>query len=373
MNPLTQKIIEKIRTEGPITFETFMDMALYYPGLGYYTRAGARIGRGGDFYTSPHLSRLFGAMIGRQIVEMWQVMGSPDRFQVVEMGAGMGYLAKDALDYLRMKEIFQRIGYALVEMNPDVRKQQEELLSEFGDKITWVREVDDLAAFKGCFVSNELLDAFPVKVIEMEDELKEIMVSEQSGNIVEIKTSCNDIIKYYFNYHGIASERFPRGYRTEVNLKIKDWLSAVNAKLEDGFVLTIDYGYPAEDYYSEERSRGTLLCYYRHQINEDPYQNIGDQDITAHLNFSSLKRWGEAMGLRTIGYTTQGTYLVSLGIDEVMQELYGDAPDAIDVARIKGLILPQGMGESHKVLIQYKGKSDVTLRGVSMRNRMAML
>jgi SAM-dependent MidA family methyltransferase len=147
----------------------------------------------------------------------------------------------------------------------------------------------------------------------------------------------------------------------------------VNDALSEGFVLTIDYGYPAWDYYSEERNRGTLLCYREHQVCEDPYQNIGDQDITAHVNFTSLKKWGEELGFRTLGFCPQGTYLISLGIDEVITELYGDSPDPFDIARIRGLILPQGMGESHKVMILYKGKGNPALRGFDLRNQVRNL
>jgi len=144
--------------------------------------------------------------------------------------------------------------------------------------------------------------------------------------------------------------------------------------LSEGFVLTIDYGYPAWDYYSEERNRGTLLCYYKHRVNEDPYQNIGQQDITAHVNFSSIKKWGEEFGFKTIGFCQQGTYLISLGIDEIIKELYENERDYLfEVAKIKRLIFPGTIGETHKVLIQYKGKENPTLKGFRMKNQVNKL
>lgn len=382
MSPLKQKIIEKIKSEGPINFETFMEMALYHPELGYYTKDSTKIGRAGDFYTSPHLHSMFGAMVGRQMEEMWTIIGRPEIFQIVEMGAGMGYLAKDMLEYLKgargkgqeAKGIFEHLRYTIVELNPTIKAKQQELLSEFKDKVNWVSSINELEPVAGCFLSNELLDAFPVRLIEAPNspngELKEIYVSIDGDSLVEIKMSCSNDVKEYFKEFGIE---LPKGYKTEVNLKIKDWLKEINAKLSEGFILTIDYGYPAQDYYSEDRNRGTLLCYYQHQINENPYQNIGEQDLTAHVNFSSLKKWGDELCLKTIGFCPQGTYLVSLGIDEMIKELYGDSPDVFDIAKIKGLILPQGMGESHKVMIQYKGKDEPGLRGFSFRNQMKYL
>jgi SAM-dependent MidA family methyltransferase len=380
VSSLKEKIIERIKSEGPINFETFMEMALYYHGLGYYTKNSTMIGRTGDFYTSPHLHSIFGAMLGRQMEEMWIIIGKPDIFHVVEMGAGMGYLAKDMLEYLngkgrraksREEKFFEHVRYTIVELNPAVRAKQQELLSEFSDKVKWVSHINELKPITGCFLSNELLDAFPVRLIEMSDNgLKEIYVSMDGNDLVEVKMPCSAEVKEYFNEFDI---KLPEGYKTEVNLKIKDWLSEVGNKLSEGFILTIDYGYPAQDYYSEDRNRGTLLCYYHHQINENPYQNIGEQDLTAHVNFSSLKKWGNEVDLKTLGFCPQGAYFVSLGIDEVIIEFYGDSPDVFDVAKIKGLIMPQGMGESHKVMIQYKGKDEPKLKGFLLRNQLKYL
>lgn len=362
-----------------------MEMALYYPDYGYYTKGSSKIGKAGDFYTSPHLHAIFGSMIGKQLIEMWEFMERPDSFRVVEMGAGMGYLAKDILEYLKAlsverqassvrgqgtKSFFECLEYTIVELNPSFKANQQALLKDFQSKVIWAGNLKELGPVRGCFLSNELLDAFPVRVIEMDDELMEVCVSSQDGELIEMKMPCSDEVSEYLRSFSVE---LPKGYRTEVDLKIKDWLHEVNDSLTEGFVLTIDYGYSASDYYSEDRSSGTLLCYYQHQINEDPYQNIGDQDLTAHVNFSSLKKWGEELGLKTTGFCPQGTYLVSLGIDEVMTALYGDSPDAFEIAKIKGLILPQGMGVSHNVMVQYKGEGRPELKGFSLRNHMGRL
>ncbi len=372
MNLLEQKIIKKIRKEGPITFETFMDMALYYPELGYYTSKDSLIGRRGDFYTSPHLHPIFGAMIGKQLEEMWGIMGKPSDFHAVEIGAGAGYLCKDIFDYLNNREIFNSLHYKIIELNPWVINSQKNLLKDFAGKVKWVSSLKELTGIRGCIFSNELLDSFPVHLVEMEDKLKETYISLNNEQIIVQKQeiSLNYLIEYFRQFSVII----PAGYRTEVNLKIKGWLKEISTVLSAGFVLTIDYGYTAKEYYNEDRTGGTLLYYHKHQVTENPFENIGKQDITAHVNFSSLKKWGDEIGLKTIGYCSQGTFLIALGLDKVIMELYGDSPDyPSEVLKIKGLILPEGMGESHKVMIQYKGEGTLELRGFSLRNHLRLL
>ncbi len=368
MNTLEEKIIDRIKKEGLITFETFMEMALYEPGLGYYASENTEIGKAGDFYTSQHLHPAFGAMVGRQLVEMWEIMGKPADFYVIEPGAGVGLMCMDILNYLGEKDIFHSFTYVIAELNPFIQHKQNKLLEKYSDKITWVSSLKEISNIKGCILSNELLDAFPVHLIEMDDDLKEIYVCFDDNSIHEIKG--NPGMKALSDYLSEFSISLPKSYRTEINLRIKDWLRSVDKVLSEGFVFTIDYGYPALDYYSEDRNRGTLLCYYKHQVNEDPYKNIGKQDITAHVNFSSVKKWGEKFGLKTLGFCQQGTYLISLGIDEVINELYVNSSDYLfEVAKIKRLIFPGTIGETHKVMIQYKGDGIPYLRGFSMKNQ----
>ncbi|MBI4844025.1 MAG: SAM-dependent methyltransferase [Nitrospirae bacterium] len=367
-------IIDRIKKEGPIPFEKFMGTALYYPELGYYSRPDAAIGRKGDFYTSPHLSSIYGAMIGRQLIEMWEAMGKPLEFYAIEMGAGAGFMAKDILDYFAGKrhEIRSSLKYMLIEPFEKFREMQGEALAEHHEKAKWLTSLNDVPPkIMGCIFSNELLDAFPVHVVEMDSSLKEICVDHIDGRFTEIKREAGDELKEYAKDF---IPKMPQGYRTEINRKIKDWVFEASSKLSEGFLLTIDYGHSAEEYYSQERSRGTLLCYHQHRVNENPYENIGEQDITAHVNFSSLKKWGEEVGLKTLGYTSQGAYLVSAGIDEVITELYAGSTDYESaVHKIKGLIMPEGMGESHMVMIQYKGEGNPQLRGFSLRNHVEKL
>ena len=368
MNPLEKKMAEKIRREGPITFQTFMEMALYEPGLGYYASEGVEIGRAGDFFTSQHVHPVFGVMIGKQLEEMWEAMGRPPDFHAIEPGAGAALMAMDILVYLKGRDIFPAFRYVIVEPRSFMRERQKKLLADFTEKMEWVGAMADLGSRRGCVLSNELLDAFPVHLVQMDSGLREIYVTLEDSIFTETEgppstVELNDYLRDF-------SVSLPEGYRTEINLRIRDWIKSADEALSEGFILTVDYGYPARDYYSEERNRGTLLCYHKHNVSEDPYHHIGEQDITTHVNFSSLKRWGEELGFRTLGFCQQGIYLISLGIDEVIKDLYEDSQDYIfEVSKIKRLIFPGTLGETHKVMVQHKGNGQPKLRGFAMKNQ----
>jgi len=372
MNRLEQIIRAEIERNGAITFQRFMEMALYHPGLGYYASARTDIGRGGDFYTSPHLHPVFGMVMARQVEECWEAMQRPPEFTVVEQGGGRGFLAHDILDYLRGREIYGALRYRLIEMNPDMMERQRMLLSGFSDRVEWFSSLKEAGPFSGCFISNELPDSFPVHLVQMEREWKEVWVIMDGDRFSERLDSLSDpAIREYLD---MFAPSMPEGYRTEVNLEMREWIRDVAGQLVEGFVVTVDYGHDAGSYCSEERSRGTLMCYFRHQAHEDPFSHVGQQDITAHVNFSALKKWGEEAGLETIGYAGQGIYMVSMGMDEIISEKYLGRDDyQFEVARMKGLILPGGMGESHKVMVQYRGDREFALRGFQIRNRVRVL
>ncbi|MDX1763472.1 MAG: class I SAM-dependent methyltransferase, partial [bacterium] len=224
----------------------------------------------------------------------------------------------------------------------------------------------------GCLFSNELLDAFPVHRVAMDDRLQEIYVDLDGDRFTEKKQpiGCKGLTDYAEEF----DLQLRRGYQTEINLRMKSWLAEICRKLSHGFLLTVDYGYSAQEYYTETRSSGTLLCYHNHQLHENPYIHVGEQDMTAHVNFSALKKWGEEQGLKTLGYAPQGAFLTAAGMDEAITELYAEAPDYLsEILKIKGLILPQGMGETHNFMIQYRGEGMPQLRGFSLRNRLASL
>jgi SAM-dependent MidA family methyltransferase len=382
MNSLEKKLIDRIAREGPITFESFMAMVLYEPENGYYSGTPRRIGREGDFYTSSHLHPLFGIMLGWQIREMWAFLGKPDKFCVVEMGAGEGFVCRDMLDHFSGSDgniineedevFYSSLQYMIIEQNHFQQQRQKDLLIDYEDKVLWQKNLHDAGIVTGCILSNELLDAFPVHLVTMEDELREVYVGHDSRGFFEHPGPLSsEAIKEYVMDFAPALER---GHITEVNLRIRSWLQEIDAVLGKGFILTIDYGFPAREYYNEDRNRGTLMCYYRHRLSEDFFSNIGDQDITAHVNFSSLKRWGEERELRTIGYCGQGTFLLAAGIDREISRLAGSSKDYLsELGRIKKLFLPQGLGESHKVMVQYKGPGLPKLQGFSIRNQVGLL
>lgn len=369
---LSRKIEGRILSEGPITFREFMRMALYEPGLGYYMRPDTEIGKAGDFYTSPHLHPAFGQMIAKQIEEMWALLGKGP-FTVIEQGPGKGYLAKDILDYIEAKngELYGLLSYHLIELNPALKEFQGRLLGEkHQNRISWGPGLAEKAAEKGkgVLLANELLDAFPVHLVRVRGgALMEIRVGyapEKGFYEVLAAPSAPEIEEYIkeFAPDGVL----PEGYRTEVDLDVRGWLKEVKAAFKGGFfLLVIDYGYPAWDYYGPERDRGTLMCYRGHRTSENPYKDPGSLDITAHVNFSALERWGRDFGFRCAGFCPQGTYLVSLGLEEIL-----GAMSQADILKVKGLLLPGTMGQTHKVMVLYNGPKELpALRGFSMRNQ----
>lgn len=373
MNKLEQIIASRIQAKGPMPFSEFMAEALYQPGMGYYASPNTEIGRAGDFYTSPHLSPVFGALLARQMDEMWHIMGKPSAFTIVEPGGGRGYLSLDMLRHLQDRDLWDDLHYIIIEINPALKERQKTLLKDFEGKVMWASSPEELHAFRGVVLSNELLDALPVHLVEITSKgLEEVFVGLSHGRFREqLGPPSTQALNDYLEEFGIE---LPKGYRTEINLAIKDWIRQYAEKLIEGFVITIDYGYPAWDYYGEERSRGTLLCYYKHETNEDPFKNVGEQDITAHVNFSSVKKWGEEYNLRTLGFVRQGPFLVSLGLDEVLTEfMKHPPPGGFDPLNVKGLIMPGTIGETHKVLIQHKDNGAPQLKGFAMKNELFKL
>ncbi len=341
-------MIRKIHQDGAISFYDFMEMALYYPGSGYYTSGKTRIGKKGDFYTSPNLTQAFGEMLGRQLEEMWRIIGGK-KFTAVEMGAGTGLLSRDVLWYLKGNpELFRDLDYCIVEKSPALRKEQQDIL---GDSVRWCSSLKELSGMTGCVFSNELVDAFPVHLVVMEEELMEVFVDHKDGFAEVLKPASEELINY-FTELGVS---LPKGYRTEVNLDAVKWIHELGLALERGFVITIDYGYPSSELYRDYRDRGTLMCYYRHTAGEDPYKNIGEQDITSHVNFSALAHWGKKSGLDLCGFTDLAHFMMGLGIDEYLKRVLEKDPVNYWKKMLPVKTLLMEMGETFKILIQKKG------------------
>lgn len=357
---LAEIIIEKIKKDGPITFRDFMEMALYYPQLGYYTRSEDKIGINGDYYTSSNLSAVFGAMIGRQLEEMWVISGD-ETFTIVEYGAGTGLLSHDILNYLKSnKPLYDHLNYCIIEKSAAMRLKEQTHLHE---KVSWHNAIENLGEITGCVLSNELLDNFSVHLVNMEEMLMEVFVDYQNGFVELLKPAPTALTEY------LAQQNItlPKGFRTEINLQAIEWVHEIANVLKKGFVLTIDYGYPASELYQNYRHSGTLMCYYKHSMNNNPYIHIGEQDITSHVNFSALYHWGLKYGLEYCGFTDQGHFLRGLGIADYLRALENTDKNDGDDHRSEALLahnLLVDMGSKLKVLIQRKGIQPHELSGL---------
>ena len=359
-----------------ITFADYMALALYHPQYGYYTNL-VKIGSQGDFFTSASLGSDFGELLAIQFEEMWHKLDCPNPFYLIEMGAGNGELAQDILLYLRSQgeaAFFDALKYIIVERSPNLIEQQQSLLkSLFNTKISW-QDWDDFTdkSIEGCFFSNELIDAFPVHLVEKQQQLTEIYLTRQNNELSEVRDRLStDKLSEYFEAIGIdlLQPQYPAGYRTEVNLAAVDWLETVANKLKRGYLLTIDYGYSAEKYYRPARSLGTLQCYYQHRRHNNPYGNLGRQDITAHVNFTALERYGELHQLHRVGFTQQGLFLMALGLGDRLNELSSGKFNPTEIFKrrdaLHQLINPTGLG-NFGVLIQGKNIAPSSLQGFAV-------
>lgn len=354
-----------INSEGPITFARYMELALYHPRWGYYTSAAGQIGPGGDFYTSPDVHPLFGQLLSRQFVQMWELLGRPNPFYLVEWGPGKGLLARDVLTRLKEEEpeCFASLNFRAVEIGEPLARRQQKLLmplAKYNSQFQWLKPRELLKSpgdLTGCVYSNELVDAFSVHLVCAASEgLREIYVGLEEGELVEIMLppSSQEII----NYFSEAGVNLEAGRRAEVNLQSRIWLKQIAASLKRGFLLTIDYGHETRELFSPHRFNGTLRCFSRHQMVDNPYQTPGKMDITASVDFSALIRWGDEFGLQTAGLTSQSDFLLNLGILDTLRA-YDNFKFSQEGMRttsaVKNLIMPEGMGRAFKVLIQYKG------------------
>jgi SAM-dependent MidA family methyltransferase len=380
-NPALCAAIANHITTSPqqrITFAEFMDMVLYHSEHGYYSGDAVKIGfQGGDFFTSPNLGADFGELLAEQFLQMWEILGRPVPFSLVEMGAGQGLLALHILKYHQQHnpDFFTDLEYIIVEKSPTLRQEQQQRLQEF--PVHWCN-LEDIPpnSIIGCFFSNELVDALPVHQFILEaGELREIYVTTQGDKGVFSFPASSDTLPSfvevtgkpstpklaeYFDLVGIdfAQNTYADGYRSEINLAALNWLGIVADRLQRGYVLTIDYGYPASRYYNPRRSQGTLQCYYHHRFHDNPYINIGRQDITAHVNFTALERWGERCGLGKVGFIQQGLFLMALGLgDRIAAISYQEQPLSQLLQRrnaLHQLLDSTGLG-GFGVLVQSKG------------------
>ncbi|MGK7956353.1 MAG: class I SAM-dependent methyltransferase [Crocosphaera sp.] len=346
-----------------ITFAEYMNLVLYHPEQGYYSSGKVDIGSQGDFFTASSLGSDFGELLAEQLREMSTILDGSDSVTLVEVGAGNGNLTADILNYFKKNytDFYQNINYIIVEASPGLIEQQKKNLKEF-DQVTWKawQDISD-DSIVGCIFSNELIDAFPVhKVTINNKQLKEIYVTWQNNQLKEIieEVSKPDLLNYFKLIDiDITQDDYPENYCTEVNLQALDWLKTVTNKLKKGYLLTIDYGYNASKYYHPQRYQGTLNCYYQHRHHHNPYVNLGQQDITTHVNFTALEKQGKLLELETVGLTQQGLFLMALGLGDRLSELSNGNYSLPEILNrrdaLHQLINPTGLG-GFNVLIQSK-------------------
>jgi SAM-dependent MidA family methyltransferase len=366
-------VLSQIKEKGPVPFSRFMEWCLYHEEQGYYRSERPKIGKDGDYFTGPCVHSLFGHLIGKQLSQMAEILGE-GTFDLCEMGGGRGFLSEDILDWAKKKAspFYHILRYHLLELSPSFLREQKKRLSEYEreGKVFWMDPKDfrkGKVEIQGCIISNELVDAFPVhRVIQDHGELKEIYVTQRNGQFEELWDKPSDPrINDYFRSMDITLQD---GQKAEVHLQALDWMEKVGRSLKRGFVLTIDYGHFSEELYAPHRQEGTLLCYHHHQTSENPYERLGEQDITSHVNFSSLIRKGEEVGLSLTGFVPQYRFLIGLGLLEEMESLSREMSE-IDGLKLrlalKHLIEPEvGMGQTFKVLIQHKGVENPQLDGL---------
>jgi len=364
MSELAEIITDEIRRAGSITFARFMELALYHPEHGYYSTTKAKIGRDGDFYTAPSVSPLFGATIARQMEEMWRLAGQPHVWSIVEFGPGTGKLAGDIMDaIIKDHPVFYRVtDYNLVEISPGLKERQRQELAghEAAPRFRWLDSLAALnpAGFDGCILANELVDAFPVHLVEQSNgRLEELFVTldEQNNFTLQAANPSTESIAAYFNMQGVKPAE---GHRAEVNLYAAGWLADLSQYLNRGFVLLIDYGAGARDLYGPHRINGTVRSFYKHKLIGNPLVNAGKQDITAHVNFSALAIQGQKAGLQPLGLISQPRFLINLGIFDTVST-HNDYTYNREISKktmaIKQLVMPGGMGDIFKVLIFSRG------------------
>ena len=349
-NPLESLIVEEVRTRGPMTFARFMDLALYHEPWGYYSSGPERIGAGGDFYTSPVAHPAFGALLTVQLAGMWEMMGKPSPFHVVELGAGTGVMVRDIIEYSChvSSDFADALEYVTIDMRHAHRVEGAHHV---------VSDGIPLRGITGCILSNEYLDAMPVHRVTMEEgKLRELYVGVGGSELVEVVGEpSTGLLQERLDGLGVT---LAEGQRAEINMGLEDLTRSLAESLESGYLISIDYGHEASDLYSSSRSRGTLMCHYRHTANSQPFRRIGRQDITAHVDFTTLMQMGKRLGLQACGIVSQRGFLGNLGILGIRNGLRGmGLPSGQYNANLMGLgnlIDPEGLG-GFKVCIQAKG------------------
>lgn len=356
---LEARLAAEIETSGPIPFDRFMERALYDPEDGYYASGKSAIGKHGDFFTNVSIGPVYGEVLAGQFVEMWQALGRPAGFTLIEQGAGDGQLAQDILHALATTAL---AGAPLIVVEPSdaLREIQSEKLS--GHDVSWVANADALPELCGVHYSNELFDAFPVHLIRSTGSgWVELFVGRKVESFAWLEMPLAGELA------GIVAE-FPvreQGFTTEVCLAHRGLLHTLGAKIARGFLLAVDYGMSRESLLAEHRSDGTLSCYRGHRRDSNPLESPGQKDLTAHVNFSLLAQDAAAAGWQLANFTDQHHFLVGAAAS-LLLSMDGKTPDAAGRKKLhslKMLLHPESMGRQFHAILFSKGVSGAELSG----------
>lgn len=349
---LRDLIVEEIRRRGPIPFSRYMELCLYHPELGYYARPQEKFGKTGDFYTSSDVHAVFGRLLARQFHEMWQALGAPPELQVIEFGPGRGLFAQDVLDWAGKKfpDFKAAVEYVLVESSPSLRARLREQFA--GRRATVLAEAPAECPGAAIVFANEFFDALPVEIVTAEGQ---VFVTEEGGRFREVTRPPAPEVQAYVDGYSVWPEP---GQRVEACPAALDALRRMAALVERGFVLLIDYGYTREEQLAG-RHLDTLMTYRAHRAGEDPYQAPGEQDITAHVNFTALRAAAADHGLAPLGLVTQAELLMGIGEQNEFADAFEDCRLAQERAKVllqlKHLVTPAGMGEVFHALALARG------------------
>ena len=355
-------------SDGWITFARFMELALYAPGLGYYSAGSRKLGAAGDFVTAPEISGLFGQTLARQVAQIVQLTEG----EILEVGAGSGRLALQLLLELDTLGALPA-HYFILEVSANLRDRQQQLLARLAphhlDRVQWVSAMPP--SFTGVIIGNEVLDAMPAHLVAWRDNAvfeRGVISQNNSFSWSEREPAHGHLFD--------AAQRIapPAPYLSEINLAAPAFIASLADALQSGVILMIDYGFGASEYYHPQRSQGTLMCHYRHHAHADPFYLPGLQDITAHVDFSAVTQSGLSHGLELLGYTTQANFLINCGITEILGKTPAENTKAYFplAAQAQKLLSPAEMGEVFKVVALGKN-FDATLMGFARGDKSRLL
>ncbi|MEN8128711.1 MAG: SAM-dependent methyltransferase [Pseudomonadota bacterium] len=375
----SHRLVEVIHEEinvagGSIGFDRYMELALYRPGLGYYSAGAGKFGGLGDFVTAPEVSALFSQCLARQCIS---VLNAIPQGNILELGAGTGVMAAQVLETLEGQGLLPQ-RYYILELSAELRQRQAETLQQrvpqlYG-RVCWLSALPQ-GGFRGVVLANELLDAMPVHCFHLREGrvLERRVGLSNRGQLVWTEREAAAALRARVEYLcGRFPQALPTGYYSEVNLRLEPWIKALGEAMEQAVMVLIDYGYPRREYYHPQRFQGTLLCHYRHLAHQDPFFYPGLQDISANVDFTAVAEAGVESGLQLLGYTTQAHFLLAGGLDEIFSEGLDEGLRLEYSQQIKRLTLPSEMGERFQVIALGK-RFETPIPGFGLRDLRARL